>query len=606
MLMERVTDDLFERFFRISNDLFVVTNGHGRIEHVNPRWASLLGYRLEEVQGRDVWEFIHPDDFANVRDARVRLFDEKTDRESFQFEARALHKQGSVVLLSWTGSLDPETKYFYGVAKDITQKRMVENELAKNRQLFETFMDYSPNVIYLKDRDGRFLLVNSRFKQDLKHLSHDFLGKTTEESFPEDIAKSLIENDLEVYRTGVARTFEEQMIHEEGMHIYLSSKFPLYDAKGEINGVGGVSTDITDLVHEREDSGILRKMIESSNDGFGYCAFDLKPIYLNRYLTDKLGWSLDQENVFSHFTPESLDRITHEALPRILNEGLPWEGEVEVDLRDAPSGEPLPVYLKMFCSYRDDGKPNYIGFFAVDQKQKKITEIALLQNAKMASLGEMAAGVAHEVNNPITIIHGTAALMKRAVANGELNSVKITSALERIERTALRISKIIRGLRTFSRSGQNDPFQPTSLSQIFDDTIDLCQERFRNHAIDLRVDSVPDTLLRCRPTQIAQVLLNLLSNAADAVTSAKEKWIQIKFSTTANQHMRISITDSGPGIPEHVRTRVMEPFFTTKAPGSGTGLGLPISQGILEEHGGSLSIDPDSPHTCFVIEIPLS
>lgn len=596
--------DLFKRFFSISHDLFVVTNGCGRIEHVNPRWETLLGYRPDEAEGRDIWSFVHPNDLVRLREVREMLYSEEVRTKAFHFESRVLHKGGATVYLSWTGSIDPVTKYFYGTAKDLTEEKSAENELGRNRRLLDAFMQHSTSLMYVKDREGRYVLVNKRFEHELRHVSKEFIGKRVQDMFPAKISESLWENELEIFRTGIAKTFEERMIRDGGTHTYVSSKFPVFDANGEIAGIGGISTDITDLVQEREASGILRQMIESAKDGFGYCGLDLKPVYLNRYLTEHLGWTIGQTSIFSHLSPATVELISNEALPRILEQGLAWESEV--NLLNERSGEILPVWLKMFCSYSEEGSPRYIGFFAADLTNKKAAEAAIIQNSKMASLGEMAAGVAHEVNNPVTIIHGTAALLKKAISGGELDAAKITAGLERIEKTAMRISRTIRGLRTFSRSGQNDPPVPTRLVEIFADTIDLCQERFRNHAIDLRIGAIPDISFRCRPTQITQVLLNLLSNASDAVAEAEKKWIQITFEQTSTQRLRISISDSGPGIPHSVRKRLMEPFFTTKAPGQGTGLGLPISQGIIQEHPGSLTFDDEAPHTCFIIEIPVS
>jgi len=221
----------------------------------------------------------------------------------------------------------------------------------------------------------------------------------------------------------------------------------------------------------------------------------------------------------------------------------------------------------------------------------------------MASLGQMAAGIAHEVNNPITIIHGTAGLLKKAAQTPNRDQEKIVNGLERIEKTALRISRIIKGLRMFSRSGENDPATPTPLSEILEETLDLCRERFKDYAIDLRIGSIPNVAIRCRPTQISQVLLNLLNNSFDAVSRGQEKWVRMDFESDSAR-VRISVTDSGPGLPEETQRRLMEPFFTTKEPGKGTGLGLSISRGIVEEHGGTLTYERENRNTCFSITLP--
>lgn len=242
----------------------------------------------------------------------------------------------------------------------------------------------------------------------------------------------------------------------------------------------------------------------------------------------------------------------------------------------------------------------------LEESQRVIVEQqgAMIASAKMSSLGEMAGGIAHEINNPLAIIKGKASIVKKHLIKGSLDVDKLGEELLKIENTTERIAKIIRGLRSFSRNAAADPMEVVRLSSVLEDTLELCQERFKNHSIELRIDCQVDTSLECRPSQLSQVLINLLGNAHDAVKELPQKWVAIETVVQLST-VTIRITDSGTGIPTEVAEKMMLPFFTTKEVGKGTGLGLSISKGIVEDHHGQLYLDPSHRNTCFVIELPL-
>ncbi len=225
------------------------------------------------------------------------------------------------------------------------------------------------------------------------------------------------------------------------------------------------------------------------------------------------------------------------------------------------------------------------------------------ESSRLASLGEMAGGIAHEINNPLAIIDGKTRMARHAAENGVTD--KVIVHLASIEHNAGRIARIVHGLRSAARDGARDPFTPERLGGVVDNALSLCRERIlsRGVRLDERTEAAAETAIECRPTQIVQVLVNLLSNAFDAASAADGAWIAIEAQKTEAEIV-LTVANSGAPIPLAVREKMFRPFFTTKEVGKGTGLGLSISRGLVQDHGGSLEYDGASPTPRFVLRLP--
>ncbi len=245
-----------------------------------------------------------------------------------------------------------------------------------------------------------------------------------------------------------------------------------------------------------------------------------------------------------------------------------------------------------------------IASFAVGltyESSRHRTERRLVEISRLASLGTLAGGIAHEVNNPLTILVGYANQLDLIGKKGkEIDPLVIEKLAGKIETSAYRISKIVSGLRTYARDETGEPFAEVRLKNIVNGAIALCGERFKNANIVVKLSIISDESLHAKTGQAIEVVLNLLNNAYDAVLGQDTRWIEVS-SKNGSEFIELYVTDSGQGIPVRLQTKIFAPFFTTKEIGKGIGLGLSTSSSIMQQHGGEIIFDASSPHTRFVL-----
>lgn len=225
---------------------------------------------------------------------------------------------------------------------------------------------------------------------------------------------------------------------------------------------------------------------------------------------------------------------------------------------------------------------------------------------KMTSLGEMASGMAHEINSPIQTISLIAQRVQRQLKK-DISKEDIDTSMEKITSSVNKISEIIDSLRKVSRASTKDEFHEASLKDLVQDVINMTEERFKLNNVNFEVSYTglsEKTLIQCQRLQINQVLINLVNNAYDAIQELDNKWIKINFKNLSDK-IEISVTDSGFGISDKILNKIFDPMFTTKEIGKGTGLGLSISNEIITKHHGQFYVDKKSDNTRFVIELPI-
>jgi C4-dicarboxylate-specific signal transduction histidine kinase len=230
----------------------------------------------------------------------------------------------------------------------------------------------------------------------------------------------------------------------------------------------------------------------------------------------------------------------------------------------------------------------------------------LVQAGKLATLGELTTGVAHELNNPLNNIGLYVGNVIDRIRLGEDDAEPLVRDLEKAMEQVRKATEIISHLRTFGRAARVS-IEQVDIDDVIERSLLLVHEQLRLRGIEVELELCPDELLVvANPIQLEQVFINLLTNARDALTDSKRKTIRIA-SSRDDERIRIAFSDTGPGIPPELQQRIFDPFFTTKEVGTGTGLGLSITYSILKEYGGEISVDsrPGKGAT-FLVELPFA
>ncbi len=228
----------------------------------------------------------------------------------------------------------------------------------------------------------------------------------------------------------------------------------------------------------------------------------------------------------------------------------------------------------------------------------------LIMSTRLSTLGEMSAGLAHEINTPLMVIGGRLKIIKNDIELEVQDETKLKKNLEIISRNSYRIQQIVKNFQTFSKSGENDNFEIVMFDKIFEDLLELVERRLLENRIELKLINLNNPVaLSCRPVQVLQIITNLINNSIDAIKNNEIKWISIE-SRLEDEKCLILITDSGSGIVKEVVNNLFDPFFTTKNSKEGTGLGLSISRRLMNEHSGQIEYNSNHHNTQFILNFP--
>ena len=296
---------------------------------------------------------------------------------------------------------------------------------------------------------------------------------------------------------------------------------------------------------------------------------------------------------------------------KTIGRGEVWNGEIKNKAKD---GSFYWVETTIVPFLDDQKKPYQYMAIRKDITDRKSLHEQIeterskaMYSEKMAALGEMAAGIAHELGNPLGALRGRIELLQMQIDDGKLDAEYANDICNKVLNLTDKMSKIIRGLRAYSRDGSKDPFSQVHIKDLISGVIEFSTEKFRKLGVKVKMisDESSNPVIQAREAEIGQVIVNLLSNACDATKSVDEgkRFIEIELVDRTDE-IEIQVRDSGPGIDKEKLDKAFEPYFTTKPVGQGTGLGLSISRTIVSSHSGDLSYNYGAEMTEFVVKLP--
>lgn len=497
---------------------------------------------------------------------------------------------------------DNQVPKFSYIAIDRTKEKEKDQILEDERRQLELITSNLGDVIWMRDVE----------QKKITYISPAF------EKIWEQSCRSLIENPdaflsavhpEDRKRIDEARAKQVLGTYHETFRIVTASgktkwilarAFPVKDKNGKVFRIVGIASEFTETKEQNEKFEMIVNHIPIAIVFFNEKG---EREWVNPEWQRMLGWTFDEtkdKDLYAELYPDPVQRRI--AREHLQGSTMQWK---DFETR-TKSGSVIPaswVSVKLSSGKRI-GLGQDISIRRAQEKLIAEQRSKMAHSSRLSALGEMAAGIAHEINNPLAIIRAKTELILSQLETDRFDRVQIHENLQKVDTTVVRIAKIIAGLRSFARDGESDPFYTVSMQSIVTDALELCQAKFRNHLVKLTVE-MPDEpiFVECRSVQIAQVLLNLLNNAFDAVKDSQVKMITIQLREKL-KHAYVSVSDTGSGISEAIKDKIMQPFFTTKGPGKGTGLGLSLSKGIVESHGGSLAYTCEQGQTSFSILLP--
>lgn len=645
-VFRNVTDDReFEtelhRMFEISVDMLAIVGYDGIFQKLNPAWERVLGYSVEEMAGCRFIDFVHPDDRELTYAQAITARDE---RSIVTFENRYRCKDGSYKWLSWHSSPYDDKEQFYCVVRDMTDRKETEFELEQARHRLQSILDNSGTVISIKDTDGCYLLVNTKFAERFGNgRKESFVGMSDGDVFAPEVVKSLRAHDQEVLTSNRATQFEERLPGEEGIHTYLATKFPLQDMAGMPYAVCTIATDITYRKLTETQLLLRNQAIEYSPSGISIADAtlpDMPLIYINPAFERKTGYTaLDAIGRNCRFLQgDDRDQSAIEE----MREAIANEKSVTVVVRNyRKDGTLFYNELSLAPIHNNDGMlTHYVGISTdvtdrveAEDKIQRQNEELVVANHELAVARKQAENAAHQIQEQneklIAANHELAIARKQAEDATRLKSQFLATMSHEL-RTPL---NAIIGYTEIQLAGMTGDLAPEQrdyqervlanadhLLELINDVLDIAKiEAGRTEIVkkafnlqawlddivaqikvlteekDIRLDVDLDARMPTEivgdPARIRQITINLLSNA---IKFTDDGHVGLHIRKHGRDAWKLIVEDDGIGIPSHMQETIFEEFRqvdgSSQRKAGGTGLGLAIVRKLALMMGGNIRL----------------
>ena len=597
---------------------------------MNNKVAESFGGSPDDFVGKSLAE-LHPEKAGEYTDRIRRAID---SGKSDDYEDLVKFPAGDRWLISNVQPVRNAEGEIFAVqilSNDITKRKLSEKALKESEEKYRLLLENAGFYLAFYDREGVCLMMNIISATNFGGTPRDFIGKSFHDLFPES-ADEYRERIREVIDTGIPKDYEDFVELPSGKKWLISNVQPVRNAEGEIFAAQILSNDITErkkaeeALKESEEK--HRRLYETMVQGVVYQDSAGAVIEANPAAEKILGLTIDQMRGRTSF--DSRWRTIHEDgsdLPGeehpstvSLRTGTPVKGAVMGVYNPA---EDQPRWIKvdaipLFPPGEDKPSRVYTTFDDITEQKKAEEERRLLEErlnntSKMEAIGNLAGGIAHDFNNQLMGVLGYASVIKAGV----LRDSQMFNDLEVIEKAAQEMADLTRQLLGFARRGK---FQVLliDIHQKIREMISLIG-RTVDKKVKLSLDlQAKPHFVEGDPGQMHQILLNLALNARDAMPQGG----RITFSTDVGElgddfcrchniepgrYLRVTVADTGSGIPEEIRDRIFEPFFTTKEKSKGTGMGLAIVYGIVKNHGGTVQVESrEGEGTTFRVYLPLA
>jgi PAS domain S-box-containing protein len=607
----------FRGLLENATDAISAWDAAGRIIFTSDSSERVLGYRPGEMLNHLSSDFVHPDDRASILAAIETVV--RSPGAKLTVSARIRHRDDS--WRSCEGVLtnlldDPAIGGLVVNYRDVTEREATQNALRDSEARLQAFLEYSPSIMFIKDLEGRFLLVNRTFESAFALTAAEVLGRTDAELFRPEEAEKFMTDDQATLASGHPTGFEDFVTEVDGLHTTLVHKFPLRDASGNIYALGGIATDISERCRTeaalRRSEGRYRSLVDSARDAI----FTISPegviTSLNPAAEAITGWS-NEKWIGQSFMP-LLDAEDQPRAADYLRRVLSGErlDVFELHIRKKDGGS-VPLEFTITAQRDEEAIVGVLGI-GRDVTGRRGLEDQLRQSQKMESIGLLAGGVAHDFNNLLTVIQGNASL----ILFDENIAAEIAEPVREISTAAERAADLTKQLLAFSRR-QDIQAKDLDLAEIIGSLTKMLN-RLLGADIDLRFESAANLPhVRGDAGMLEQIILNLSLNARDAMPGGGRLTIhtmhrrltaedvQRNPEARLGDFVEIRVSDTGIGIAAEHLPHVFEPFFTTKDVGKGTGLGLATVYGIVKQHHGWIQVQTQiGAGTQFSVFLPAS